>query len=88
VFRNSSGELFNSVDVSIALKDLALAFFRLHQYTDGSLRVQADCDEDLGESIQQVLGTLFGPISPITIERVGKDMPQGKPILYSSEINF
>jgi len=88
VFRSGSGELFNSVDVSIALKDLPLAFFRLHQHADGSLRVQADCDAQVGEAIKRILGTLFGPAVPITVEPVGNDMPQGKPIRYTSEISF
>lgn len=88
IFRNDAGERLNSVDVSIALKDLPLAWFRLHQRSDGTLHMEADCNDDLATGIEKALQALFGPGIPLIINKPAQPVPEGKPIHYGSDIDL
>jgi phenylacetate-CoA ligase len=87
VFQDGQGGIFNSIDVTIALRDLPLPFFALHQAADGALVFRTRCDEATKAAAEQGLRTLFGPEPRLTIEMVPETEPwQGKLIKYRSDV--
>jgi len=87
VFRDGEGRIFNSIDVTIALRDLPLPFFALHQAADGALVFRTRCDEATKAAAEQALRTFFGPEPHLTIEMVPEAEPwQGKLIQYRSDV--
>jgi phenylacetate-CoA ligase len=86
-FRDRSGRTFNSIDVSTALRDVALPFFALHQAADGALNLRARGDTATLASADLALRRLFGADVALTVEITPDNEPwRGKVIRYSSDL--
>jgi phenylacetate-CoA ligase len=70
VFRATSGAEINNLDVTGALKPLALPQFSLHQAADGSLRMKVRRAAIDVTRIRNALITLFGSDQVLTMEEV------------------
>jgi phenylacetate-CoA ligase len=84
IFRGADGRSINNIDVTAALKHLALPQYNLHQYAGGSLRLRvvgASVDEDALRSA--ILG-LFGPQVVLAIEPFDPAV-DGKLMQYSRD---
>ena len=68
VFTAGDGHPINNIDVTTALKKLALLQYSLHQYADGSLRLRVADGADTGEALRAALLSVFGPQVPLRIE--------------------
>jgi phenylacetate-CoA ligase len=87
-FRDRAGRWLNSVDVSTALKDVALPFLALHQSADGALTLRTRCDEATAAAAGQALHGLFGDDQPLSVEPVPADVAWGgKVIQYTSDLD-
>ncbi len=84
-FRDSSGKVFNSIDVATALGHLPLSCFTLHQSADGSLAMELPPDAD-EPAVGQALSQLFGASHSLKIAINPSIRLQGKPVLFTSEI--
>lgn len=82
VFRSATGEEINNIDVTWALRPLALARFALHQDRDGSLTLKVRPGEVPETLLRQALGELFGPELPVRIEEL-PETPEGKLVQYT-----
>jgi phenylacetate-CoA ligase len=82
-FLTGTGEWINNVDVSHALKGLAMPQFGLHQNADGSLLFYAapDNQNELSKA-EQILATIFGNLSLDTRPIQG----EGKQLQYTSDL--
>lgn len=83
-FRNLRGEWLNNIEVTHALRRLAIPQFTLHQYGDGKLRLQwtgTSCDEN---QIRTPLEQLFGAGQPLELKQI--DSFEGKTVQYTSEL--
>ena len=82
-FLTGTGEWINNVDVSHALKGLAMHQFGLHQNADGSLLFYAapDNQNELSKA-EQILATIFGNLSLDTRPIQG----EGKQLQYTSDL--
>jgi phenylacetate-CoA ligase len=85
VFRGTDGRLINNIDVTSALKPLALSAYSLHQFADGSLRLLLPNVQLETDPARDALLTLFGPGTSIEIETF---IPgeAGKRVQYSSDL--
>jgi phenylacetate-CoA ligase len=88
IFYNAAGETFNSVDVTATLKNLPLSFFALHQLADRSLLLRTCCDAYIQASAVALLQSLFGPGIDIRVEQASDAAWAGKPIHYTSDMQF
>ena len=72
VFRATDGRRVNNIDVTAALKPLALPQFALHQAADGALRlrVRGPADE---AALRAALAGVFGAEAALTIEPLAAD---------------
>lgn len=86
VYRSARGQMINTLDVTAALKPLAIPQFTFHQSADGSLRVKARrAAADLNQVREALLG-LFGSEQILTIEEVDSlEGAGGKVIQYTRE---
>jgi phenylacetate-CoA ligase len=86
VFQAADGRRFNSIDASIALRELPLAFLCLRQAADGSLHFRTRCDDATRAAAEAALRRLFGGL-PLAVEVVPDgETWEGKPIQYGSEL--
>lgn len=86
-FLAPNGKIVNNIDVSLALRELSLSQFCLHQARDGALVLRAR-DVDLhGAELERQLVALFGAEANLTIEELADvDLPGGKVIQYTTEL--
>ncbi|MCI0460242.1 MAG: AMP-binding protein [Gemmataceae bacterium] len=86
-FRPAAGQTLNNVDVTIALRDLPLPFFALHQHADGSLIFRTRCDARTVADAERRLLDLFGSGQGLTVEQVPEAVAWGgKSIQYTSDL--
>jgi len=80
VFRGRQGQMINNIDVSLALRDLPLTQFTLHQANDGALTFNAlHTPEEVFERAQAILRELFGADQPLraqVVETLGDKVRQ------------
>lgn len=85
-FRARDGRRINNLDVTGALKPLALPRYQLHQSADGALRLRVRGRNTSPEALRAALLDLFGPDQALTVEAVDSfDGPGGKVIQYTSD---
>lgn len=87
VFRAPDGRVFNNLDVTGALKALALPQFTVHQTADGTLRLRVPAGQPNGAHARAALRGLFGPDQPVIVE----DLPPAsrsndKLLQYTSDL--
>jgi phenylacetate-CoA ligase len=86
VFRAADGREINNLDVTGALKPLALPQFNLHQFADGSLRLRVRGAGVSDDQIRDALLALFGEAQRLQIETVGSfGGPGDKVIQYTRD---
>jgi phenylacetate-CoA ligase len=86
VFRAADGRRFNSIDVTIALRELPLPFLELRQAADGPLRFRTRGDTATLAAAEAALRGVFGGL-PLTVEAVPDGATwEGKLIQYGSEL--
>jgi phenylacetate-CoA ligase len=68
VFKSGDGRPVNNIDVTAALKGLALPQYSLHQNADGSLRLRVAGELVAGAALRAALQSVFGPQVPLKIE--------------------
>src|SRR5205085_10307844 len=68
VFRAADGRLINNIDVTGALKALALPEYSLHQFAHGGLRLRVPNLLVETPAGRDVLSSLFGPGTNIVVE--------------------
>jgi phenylacetate-CoA ligase len=85
VFRGNDGRLINNIDVTSALKPLALPEYSLHQFADGGFRLRVPNALPEAGTARDVLLALFGPGTSVEIETF---IPgeAGKSVQYSSDL--
>ena len=85
-FRSVAGERINNIDVSLALRDLPLAQFAVHQSADGALLFRVRGSGVPLEALRSALLALFGAGQALTVEAVD-DLAgaQGKLVQYTSD---
>jgi phenylacetate-CoA ligase len=87
-FRTASGRWINSVDVSIALRELPLSLLALHQAADGALRFRARCDRRTLAAAGEALRGLFGAELSLAVEPVPDEAAWGgKSIQFTSDLS-
>jgi phenylacetate-CoA ligase len=84
VFRAPDGQAINNIDVTAALKHLALPQYGLHQYADGRLRLRVAGPPVQEEAMRAALLGVFGPSAPLAVERFDP-AAEGKIVQYSRE---
>ena len=86
VFRGAQGQPINNIDVTSALKPLALPQYNLHQFADGRLRLRLpqSITPDAISPAQSALLALFGPDTQLQIE-LFDPATSGKQVQYSSD---
>lgn len=84
IFRAADGRRVNSIDVTAALGDLPLTWFRLHQRADGKLEFRASgSDAELARAAE-ALRDLFG--AGVRVERAAGEAEEGKALQYTSDL--
>lgn len=83
-FRTASGDWINNIELTHALRELALQQYRARQSADGKLLFEYTAQAVLDEPIAHALHALLGAQLDITI--VHKTFDAGKVIQYLSEI--
>jgi phenylacetate-CoA ligase len=84
VFDSANGRVV-SISVTVALFQIPLPFFSLHQSRDGSLLFRTRCDAVSEDQVREVLTALFG-VTPLRIEQVSwEEAWRGKSIQYSRD---
>ncbi len=85
VFQKADGTPVVSISVTVALFQIPLPFFSLHQARDGSFTFRTRCDAVVEDDVRHALIGLFGA-TPLRIEQIPwEDAWQGKSIQYSRE---
>jgi phenylacetate-CoA ligase len=85
VFRAADGSLINNIDVTGALKPLALPEYNLHQFADGSLRLRVPDTLPDAAAARDALLTLFGPGTSLETETYVPG-EAGKRMQYSTDL--
>jgi len=85
VFRAADGHAINNIDVTAALKPLALPQYSLHQFADGGLRLRAAPSPVAPDDIRAALLRVFGPPAALTIEPFDPAQT-GKLVQYSRDV--
>jgi phenylacetate-CoA ligase len=85
VFRTRAGLPLNNIDVTAALKPLALSQFSLHQSADGTLTLRLPPDRTDDDLPRAALLRLFGPGQGLTVLPL-EPAEGSKVIQYTSEI--
>ncbi len=87
VYRAPDGRRVNNLDVTGALKALALPQYQLHQAADGALRLRGRGAPAMLEAARAALLDLFGPGQALTVEAVVEfGGPGDKVIQYTSDL--
>ncbi len=84
LFFGGDGRRVNNIDVAIALRDLPLAWYTLHQAADGVLTLRAASGSPTSEMWER-LAALFGPKTGLRIEL--SDAPDGKRRQFTSDLS-
>jgi phenylacetate-CoA ligase len=84
IFRASDGRSINNIDVTSALKPLALPEYSLHQSADGNLRLRLPNGLLETDAARESLLALFGPGTSMVIEMFNPG-EAGKRVQYSSD---
>ena len=84
IFRAADGRPINNIDVTAALKPLALPRYSLHQFADGRLHLRVAGPFSGEEALRAAALGLFGPSTPLTIE-VFDPAKAGKVVQYSRD---
>ncbi|HZZ79327.1 MAG TPA: AMP-binding protein [Gemmataceae bacterium] len=85
LFHAVDGAPVVSISVTVALFNIPLPFFSLHQSRDGSLTFRTRCDAAVEYEVRQALTMLFGK-TPLRIEQLSWEVAwSGKSIQYSRE---
>lgn len=84
-FLAPDGTIINNIDVSLALRELPLAQFRLQQSRDGLLILSCRDVEYHRDALARQLAQLFGEDAALEFEELDPDT-DGKLIQYTSEI--
>jgi phenylacetate-CoA ligase len=84
VFQTADGRAVNNIDVTAALKPLALPQYALHQAADGSLRLRAAGGAENEAAIRAALAGVFGANQVLTIEALDS-ATDGKVLQYSRD---
>jgi len=84
VFRAADGRPLNNIDISIALRPLAIAQFNLHQFADGSLRLRWRSAGAEESEVREALLAHFGATQALLIESVNAF--EGKALNYTSDL--
>ncbi|MEE9910294.1 MAG: AMP-binding protein [Deltaproteobacteria bacterium] len=87
LFRTMSGSMINNIDITHALRRMALPQYTVHQNRDGSLAVKYMGSANLKEEIRFALLALFGQGQLIEVE-TGDDFMTGKVVQYTSEVEM
>jgi phenylacetate-CoA ligase len=86
-FRSPTGQRHNNIDVSLALRDLPLAQYTLHQSADGALQFKVRGAGVALDNLRAALLALFGPEQVLTVEEVEALEPaEGKLVQYTSDV--
>ncbi|MBL8058871.1 MAG: hypothetical protein JNK29_19355 [Anaerolineales bacterium] len=87
LFRAATGGVLNTLDVTAALKPLALPQFQLHQAADGALRLRLRGAEALAAPARAALLDLFGQAQALTVESLPDAAGPGDKVMqYTSEL--
>jgi phenylacetate-CoA ligase len=86
IYQTARGQKINNLDVTGALKHLALPQFALHQAADGSLRMRVRRAAVDAAHVRGAMLDLFGQSQPLTIEEV--DSLGDKVIQYTSDLDL
>jgi phenylacetate-CoA ligase len=87
VYRTRDGHAINNLDVTGALKPLALPQYSVHQSADGGLRVRYRGSSAEAGKIRAALLDLFGPQQTLSIDSVESfSGPSDKVIQYTSDL--
>jgi phenylacetate-CoA ligase len=70
VFRAPDGRAINNIDVTHALRPLALPQYSLHQTTSGALEMHIRANAVAPALVRETLLTLFGPDQPLTLTEI------------------
>lgn len=87
IFKTTSGQFINNVDISRAMKDFILSSFTLHQQKDGSLTFEGWGENLSKQNIEVSLKQLFGNTTPVTITLNREKYMNSKKVIYSSEFS-
>ncbi len=86
VFRSAGGVPVPSISVTVALFQIPLPFFSLHQNAHGDLTFRTRCNPALEGELRSALKELFGP-TPIRVEQLSWDVAwRGKSIQYVCDL--
>ena len=85
VFRAGDGRRINNIDVTAALKHLALPEYSLHQRADGGLRLALPAETTESAAALAALQPLFGPGTQLEQEPIAPGQA-GKRMQYSSDL--
>jgi phenylacetate-CoA ligase len=84
-FCTASGKVVSSIDVTVALFDIPLSFYALHQSVDYAMTLRTRCDAATQTRVEDAFRDLFGPEQSVTIEQLPLDhVWEGKWIQYHS----
>ncbi|MBL8058867.1 MAG: AMP-binding protein [Anaerolineales bacterium] len=87
IFRGRAGRRVNSADVSLALRDLPLSQFALHQHADGALTLRMTPAPVAPAVVRERLLALFGAAAAITVEAVDAlAAPAGKLRQFTTDL--
>jgi len=86
IYRSTAGVLLNNLDVTNALRRLALPQFTLHQNADGALTMRVRAPAPAESEIRDAVRGLFGADQVITLESV--DTLGDKVVQYTSDISM
>lgn len=84
-FVSHSGNKVNSIDISQALGEFALAAFTLHQHKNGSIEFSGWGTDISAGNIEKALSTIFGD-QKIAINLNKNEIPMTRKVRYSSDI--
>jgi phenylacetate-CoA ligase len=84
VFQAADGRAVNNIDVTAALKALALPQYALHQAADGSLRLRVAGTAADEAAVRAALAAVFGADHPLSIEAFDP-AEAGKVVQYSRD---
>jgi phenylacetate-CoA ligase len=87
-FLAPSGKIVNNIDVSLALREMPLSQFCLHQARDGSLMLRTRDVERHEAELERQLLALFGAEAELSIEELtDADLVGGKIVQYTSDLS-
>lgn len=83
-YRTTSGSWINNIEITHALRPLALPQWTLHQATDGAVTFRHAGMDSLNTDLRQILKSLLGDGLRVHVEQ--QAFPDGKVIQYTSDL--